>query len=606
MTKPVLNEVEGSCPVRTDMKEILILAINRIGDLLQLTPLMAGIKGRYPGATLSVVVESNFAEVCKGIPFIDKVYAFDLVDYARRLTGSEYSLVHNFRELETFFLGINHKEYDLMINLTYTPFSAYMASLIKAREVRGVFVDGEGHRLPKHPWIYYFLNGVMNRHINPFNVVDQHLKVGQSQSTSGRLYFDVPEEDTQWADSFLRNEGMGPNDILIGLQPGASKDHKRWPAWAFGGLADMLRETLGAKVIIFGAKSEIPLGEEVLKSTKGNIINAVGKTTLPQLAALLKRCSVLVSNDTGTMHIATAAGTRVLLISLGAAHYRETGPYGTGHLVIHADLPCFPCGFSVNCSHMLCRERITVEQVLEAIKILLIEPPIELGSPVRDSVFREGACLMKATFDENGMLEFVPVYPLSLTKDAFYLALYRRFWPQVMDGKKRLDQEEIRRLGKGIAERVWRCYFIDESCPLSFEGDLEAIERLKDMAIAGIGMCQTLLDLSGQTSLDAQKIKALGWKLHQHKNSMTEFGLLHACLKPITAMFDFRVSHLEGDGLLYLTQETLNLYEEVAYQCDLMLGFMTEMLPGKERKFYINTHPEEWKDERVISGKGVA
>src|SRR4030065_2446567 len=101
---------------------------------------------------------------------------------------------------------------------------------------------------------------------------------------------------------------------------------------------------------------------------KARPVNFIGKTGIGELAAFLKRCSLLVSNDTGPLHLATAVGTKVIDIFTANVHFLETGPYGEGHYVIQADIPCVPCSFNVKCNNMVCKDLIKPEIVIEVVK----------------------------------------------------------------------------------------------------------------------------------------------------------------------------------------------------------------------------------------------
>ncbi|MEW6601133.1 MAG: glycosyltransferase family 9 protein, partial [Nitrospirota bacterium] len=123
------------------MREILLINLTRMGDLLQTTPLMAGLKERYPEARITLLVNSSFTEICRGIPYIDELIDFDMKGYRERLIGEKYSLVENYRFMEALISRLNSREYDLTINITHSPISAILTSFIRTKEVRGFSID---------------------------------------------------------------------------------------------------------------------------------------------------------------------------------------------------------------------------------------------------------------------------------------------------------------------------------------------------------------------------------------------------------------------------------------------------------------------------------
>jgi ADP-heptose:LPS heptosyltransferase len=117
-------------------------------------------------------------------------------------------------------------------------------------------------------------------------------------------------------------------------------------------------------VLLFGKEEEGPIAKEILQNLENGGIDLTGKTRLLQLAALLERCRLLVTNDTGTMHIAPAVGTSVVAL-FGSTDPSVTGPWGDGHVVVRKDVPCSPCLKRVCPTDHQCMKLITVDEVLK-------------------------------------------------------------------------------------------------------------------------------------------------------------------------------------------------------------------------------------------------
>ena len=129
-------------------------------------------------------------------------------------------------------------------------------------------------------------------------------------------------------------------------------------------------------------------------------MNLAGRTGVGELAGVLKRCRVLVTNDTGTQHVAAAVGTPVVVVSVGPVFFRETGPYGEGHLVFQARMPCAPCSFHVTCTKPVCKEKIRAEFVYKAlVRLLRGEEGVPTDLPQDVSCYR-------SSFDDEGCLAF--------------------------------------------------------------------------------------------------------------------------------------------------------------------------------------------------------
>jgi len=129
-------------------------------------------------------------------------------------------------------------------------------------------------------------------------------------------------------------------------------------------VADRLAEKYGVKIVIFGAANERQIAEEVARQMKNPAIILAGRTSLGTLMGLIKECSLLVTNDSGPMHIAAALGKPLVTI-FGPTNPIRTGPYDRPDSVVRVDIPCSPC-YSRHCSHTSCLRWLTIEPVLEA------------------------------------------------------------------------------------------------------------------------------------------------------------------------------------------------------------------------------------------------
>lgn len=199
-------------------------------------------------------------------------------------------------------------------------------------------------------------------------MVEIYLKNTGLDPKGARLEVHLKEEDLAFREKFLREVGVGGEDLLIGLNPGAGVYSRRWPKERFAKLGDYLSREYGAKLIIFGGKGEGELIEEVIGLMEVFPIDA-SKTSLRQLTSLIQRCNLFVTNDTGPMHIAVAMEAPVVTI-FGSVSAKTDLPYGNGHIALQADLPCIPCGRSY-CKELNCLKSITVEEVLASCRKIL-------------------------------------------------------------------------------------------------------------------------------------------------------------------------------------------------------------------------------------------
>jgi len=554
------------------MKDILIINLTRMGDLLQTTPLMAGFKETYPDVKITLLVRSSFVEICRGISFIDDLIVFDMHGYRERLLNRKHGLVDNYRFIEELIEQINKKEYDLTMNLTHSAVSALITYLIRTKEIRGFTIDEEGHRIIKHPWLRYFFNVVPNRDYNPFHLVDMYIKAGGVMPERKGLIYEVDEYDEKKAEKLLAENGISKDDLLFGIHPGASKSDKTWPVSSFAVLADMITEEFGARILLFGSESEIDLGAEFDSLNRSGVLNLIGKTDIGELAALLKRCTLFVSNDTGPLHLATAVGTKVIDISTANAHFMETGPYGEGHYVIQADIPCVPCAFNVQCSRRVCKEIIKPEIVLEVAKECMGNASAlsEDGpQPPKDiQVYR-------THFEKDGFLRFYPLVSKPLRKEIIFRSIYREVWSSNLDAEDKSHEP----LYSNVLRELAYFYTLGDIADILtvIEKDIAVLEGLERLAKEGIELSSVITDEARNNDHDVKRLKKTWECLESIDGKIEIIGHTNPCFRSLSVIYAYSKEALEGNGLLELADNTCRNYKNLESASRYMLQVMKKL-----------------------------
>jgi heptosyltransferase-1 len=159
-----------------------------------------------------------------------------------------------------------------------------------------------------------------------------------------------------------------PRQVVV-LHPGARWSSKLWPAAEWARLADWLSQDCVLQVILTGSPADRQLADQITALTRGRVVNLAGRTTLDELAGIMKRASLAVTTDTGPMHLAAALGTRVVAIFGPTAPWR-TGPFGAGHEIVRLGLSCSPC-FKRRCDQPRCLTDLTWEAVKAACEKVL-------------------------------------------------------------------------------------------------------------------------------------------------------------------------------------------------------------------------------------------
>ena len=350
------------------MKQVLIINITRMGDLIQMIPLLARLEEEWPGVAIDLIVDQEFTHVATMIPGIRHVLAFDFQELMDESRVCARDVVSLYQELSKWAKPLLQVGYDRVVNLTFNRRSAFLAKFFGCADERGMTTAHDGSFLVKNPWMKYFLDFHVYRHVNRFNIVDLYALGGSGPGSFHPIRLMVRNELHDWARTFLRHSGTP--DTWVAVQVGASDPMKAWRPEYFGQLMAHLSHDRNIGFVLIGTKKEEPAVKEAVHvyqqaGGQGTLCEAVGKTSVPELVALLQQCQLMVTNDTGPMHMAVGVNTPVLNVSVGHVDFWETGPFGSGHWVVQPDIVCGPCGFDKVCPHHACKDQIIPQEIAE-------------------------------------------------------------------------------------------------------------------------------------------------------------------------------------------------------------------------------------------------
>ena len=330
-----------------DYRHILLIKPSSLGDIVHAMPTCAAIRQTYPKARLTWLVKRQWAGLVERIEGVDRVWPVEST-----ATGW-LSQVPPLRA----------EHFDLVVDL------------------QGLFRSAAIGRLSGSPLLVGFANG---REGSPLfyskrvqvprmemHAVDRYLLVAKAMGATGsgapEFRFRIPQADQEEVERLLARSGVMPGMEWVAMNVSARWPTKRWPAESFAEVADRLQQERSLAVVMIGGRGERANVAAVSAMMQTPAIDLTGATTVGLLPALLGKASMLITNDSGPMHIAAAVGTQVVAL-FGPTSAVRTGPYGVGHEVLTAKVPCSPC-FSRTCHNTLpleCLRRVSPEQVLAA------------------------------------------------------------------------------------------------------------------------------------------------------------------------------------------------------------------------------------------------
>ncbi|MDR2946311.1 MAG: glycosyltransferase family 9 protein [Candidatus Adiutrix sp.] len=312
-------------------ERLLIIQLAKLGDFIQSTPLLANLRRANPGAEIIVAAEQPAALAAARLS--------PLVDTAVPIAGDEESLAHLGKVRDVFVLNTHRR-------------AAALAATVPAENQYGPRLGKEGL---KFTGAQNFILALMRqrRDFGRFNLVDLWTSLAPGAKPHPLIW---PETQPS---ELLPQDGS----LKVGLQMGSRNHLRRWPVEHFVGLTAALNELLPGRAItpvLLGSPGERALGAKFEKMSRDlnapAPCNLMGRTDLAELGQVVAGLDLLITADTGVMHLAAAVNTPVLALFFGPAYGPETGPYGAGHLIYQAAAPCAPCREGGDCRRRECLE----------------------------------------------------------------------------------------------------------------------------------------------------------------------------------------------------------------------------------------------------------
>ncbi len=341
---------------REAIKKILVRGPNWLGDAVMCEPALRGLRTRFSQAQITLLVKPAVAEVFVGHPAVTNILTYDTNGRHAGLSG-KWALAGQLRQ----------QGFDLAVLFQNAFEAAFLTFLAGVPRRYGYATDGRSLLLS-----------------DPVAVPDRQRLVHQV-----RYYWDLlkplgltgdpsapelvvfPEEEQTMAGRFAKG-GLAETDVVVGINPGSTYGGaKRWLPERFAEVTERLCRTIResreqeVSVVIFGAKGEERLGQEIASHLSSRSLVLSGATTIRELMASVKRCAVLLTNDTGPMHIASAFQVPVVAI-FGPTDWRTTSPFESAHSIVRQPVDCAPCLLRECPIDHRCMTRVTVDQVHEA------------------------------------------------------------------------------------------------------------------------------------------------------------------------------------------------------------------------------------------------
>ncbi len=331
--------------------KILILKPSSLGDVVQALPVARLLKRHWPGAEIHWWLNRELVPLLEGDPDLTQVIPFD-----RRLWGRIEGFPLAFSEIRR----LRRLRFDWIIDLQSLARSALVSWLAKGGMSIGL--DDRREAAPA------FFDVAVSRPGASAHAVDWYLEVLRQLKVPVHFDFEwLPRRPDVAATVAARCPDLSAR--WVALQPGARWRNKRWPVEAFAVFArQLLAADPGLRLVVLGSHQEQSLGATISAAGGPRCLDLTGRLSLPEMVEWLRLCVLMVTNDTGPMHVAAALGRPVVGL-FGPTDPALTGPYGPGHLILQTELPCAPCQ-KPEChwsEPLACLRRISPEEVVKAV-----------------------------------------------------------------------------------------------------------------------------------------------------------------------------------------------------------------------------------------------
>lgn len=323
-------------------RRILLVKPSALGDIVHTLPILKLLRARFRDAHITWLVAPAFISLIAKHPDLSETLVFDRKQLGKLAIGEDG--ISRAIELAT---DLPRRQFDLVIDLQGLLRTALITWATHAPVRVGFGYAREGASLA---YTHLIATPSAERH-----ALERYLDVAEALGCGrGPVEFDFA---VSRSDEGRVAELLAETPPFAVILPGTNWETKRWPVDHFRVLAEQIRRHLGLAVVIAGAQDAVPLAAQIPHD-----LSLAGRTTLPQLVALLRRASLVIANDSGPMHIA-AALNRPLVTVFGPTNPVRTGPYGRSDTVVRLDIACSPC-YARRCCHTSCMEWLTPDRVL--------------------------------------------------------------------------------------------------------------------------------------------------------------------------------------------------------------------------------------------------
>jgi heptosyltransferase-2 len=358
------------------VQRVLVVRLDAFGDVIMTTPFLRELRRFLPGALITLVVQPALVNLVELCPYVNEVLTFDC-----HVRGKLKHLRLHMRTLDLAWKRLWHRRFDLAIVPRWDA-DIYHAAFVACssgatwRLAYSEHVNASKSELNRgydQLFTHILEDKALKHEVEHSLEIVRYLGGAVAEE---RLEAWLSQEDQAMAEKLLQSHAVSPDDLLIAFSPGAGDLKRMWPLGNFVELGTWLQQQYSASFLIVGGAGEEYFGRELERQLGGKVVNSVGRTTLREACALFEHCQLYIGNDTGAMHLASAAGVPVIEISchplngsqLHANSPRRFRPWGVDFTVLQPEKAIEPCSDACTAAQAHCIQKVTVADVKDAVE----------------------------------------------------------------------------------------------------------------------------------------------------------------------------------------------------------------------------------------------
>lgn len=552
-----LEVPEDNVPPENVSKRIVIVQLNRLGDLIQTCTVVRDLRTAAPNIRVDLVAREIFARPLKFLlsEVFDQVHTVDTTGFLE----SKQTLDDCYHDLRKTIEKINTEPTNVLINFSFSKTSAALTSMIRADHRFGAWMDEKWNLLIQDRWSQYIYSNLMGGSLNALHLNDLlRMILGLKEP--------ITTNKTPRADS---------NRLFI--NPFASHSKKMWriEKWI-----EIIYKTLKTdsevEIHLLGGKQDQQsaqkvLDNQLLRPFQTRIVSHVGSADLKKVTQLLQDAKLFVGHDSMNVQLASYLGIPTITVALGTVRPHETSPEGPEHLVIAPKTKCFPCFPDTSCSNFKCHADISYQVLSSAITSFIRSGHHsyeELTKTVTEFHLASSNLYLSERNSTSGLTELVLLNREDTDVQAVMRSFYRLAWLYLLEEKDELIQEPQLTL-----ERTSQ-----------LDGIRVNLQNVFDLCQFGQNYSRYILEEIASATPDLVKIKQYGQKIDEIDQLMNALTQQTQELYPITNYLKVKKANLTGDQIISLTEQTFFIYNEGVLLCKMIYELIEQTLKKNSKR----------------------